>query len=39
MFLPKNTSIDELIDYMVPFANEFSDDPETRKNELVLEIE
>jgi len=29
-FLPKNTSVDELIDYLIPFAAEFSEDPNTR---------
>jgi hypothetical protein len=37
--LPKNTSVDELIDYLIDFGAEFSSDPENRKNELVLEIE
>jgi 23S rRNA G2445 N2-methylase RlmL len=39
LFLPKNTSVDELIDYLIDFSAEFSNDPENRKNELVLEIE
>jgi hypothetical protein len=39
IFLPKNTSVDELIDYLIDFGAEFSSDPENRKNELVLEIE
>lgn len=39
IFLPKNTSVDELIDYLIEFAADFSNDPENRKNELVLEIE
>lgn len=39
IFLPKNTSVDELIDYLIEFSAEFSSDPDNRKNELVLEIE
>jgi hypothetical protein len=39
MWLPKNTSIQELIDYLIPHASEFSEDPDNRKNELVIEIE
>lgn len=40
LFLPKNTSIDELVDSLIPFANEFNgDNPDNRKNELILEIE
>jgi hypothetical protein len=38
-FLPKNTSINELIDYLIPFAQQFTDDPENRKNELCIEVE
>jgi hypothetical protein len=37
--LPKNTSVEELIDYLIEFSAEFSSDPDNRKNELVLEIE
>ena len=39
IFLPKNTSVQELIDVLVPMAHEFNNDPDTRKNELVIEIE
>ena len=40
MFLPKNTSINELVDALIPFAHEFNgDNPDNRKNELILEIE
>ncbi len=40
LFLPKNTSIDELIESLIPFAHEFNgDNSDTRKNELILEIE
>ena len=41
IFLPKNTSINELIDYLMPFAREFSEDPDDfdKRNELVIEIE
>ena len=39
MFLPRNTSIEELVEYLVPYAAEFSEDPENRKNELILEVE
>ena len=39
IFLPKNTSIEELVDYMIDFSSEFSNDPENRKNELTIEIE
>ncbi len=38
-FLPKNTSIDDIIDCFATYANEFNEDPENRKNELILEIE
>jgi hypothetical protein len=38
VFLPKNTSINDIIDYFAPFSNELISD-ENRKNELVLEIE
>ncbi len=39
MFLPKNTSVEELVQYLIPYAAEFSEDGENRKNELVIEIE
>jgi hypothetical protein len=39
MFLPKNTSVEELVQHLIPFAAEFSEDSENRKNELVIEIE
>ena len=39
IFLPRNTSVEELIDYLIPYSAELSDDPDNRKNELVLEIE
>ena len=39
IFLPKNTSVEELIEYLIEFSLEFSSDPDNRKNELVLEIE
>ena len=39
IFLPKNTSLQELIDALLPFAHEFNADPDTKKNELVIEIE
>lgn len=39
VFLPKNTSIEDILDYYVPFANEFATDPENNNNQLVLEIE
>lgn len=38
-FLPKNTSIQEIIDCLIPFAHEFNEDPDSGKNELILEIE
>jgi RNA cap guanine-N2 methyltransferase len=38
-FLPKNTSIEQIVDSLVPFAQSFVDDPETKKNQLVIEIE
>ena len=40
LFLPKNTSIQELIDALIPFAAEFNDDAEGEgRNELKLEVE
>ena len=39
LFLPKNTSITELVEALMPFAHEFNENPDTRKNELILEIE
>ena len=39
IFLPKNTSVDELIDYLIVFGADLSNDPDNRKHELVLEIE
>lgn len=39
MFLPKNIPIDELIEYLIPFASELSEDPDSRKNEIIIEIE
>ena len=39
LFLPRNTSVQELIDHLIPFAHEFNDDPENKKNELIFEIE
>jgi RNA cap guanine-N2 methyltransferase len=39
IFLPKNTSVDEIVEYMIPLASQFTEDPENRKNELVIEIE
>ena len=39
LFLPKNTSINEIIESLIPYAHEFNDDPETRKNELIIEVE
>jgi hypothetical protein len=39
IFLPKNTSVNELIEYLVSFCLDFSEDPDTRKNELIIEIE
>jgi hypothetical protein len=39
IFLPRNTSVDELTDYLIEFGGEFSSDPENRKNELSIEIE
>jgi hypothetical protein len=38
-FLPKNTSVKELLDSVVPHAKEFNEDPDSRKNELIIEIE
>jgi hypothetical protein len=31
-FLPKNTSVDQIIDALIPFSSAFIDDPETKKN-------
>ena len=39
MFLPKNTSIEELVQYLIPYAAELSEEGENRNNELVIEIE
>lgn len=40
LFLPKNTSIQELIDALIPFAAEFNDDTEGEgRDELKLEVE
>ena len=39
LFLPKNTSIDELIDYLVPYCQLFSEDQKNKKNELIIEVE
>ena len=38
IFLPKNTSVDDLIDYLIPFAQDFSEE-KNRPNELIIEIE
>lgn len=38
-FLPKNTSVQELLDCLVPHAQEFSEDPDSKKDELIIEIE
>ncbi len=39
MFLPKNISIEELVDYLIPYASDFSEDPDTRQHEIIIEIE
>lgn len=39
IFLPKNTSVDDILDYLIPHAAQLTEDPENRKNELVIEIE
>eukprot|EP00347_Sterkiella_histriomuscorum_P003508 403364031 len=38
-FLPKNTSIKEIIDTLLPHAREFNDDPDSDRNELIIEVE
>lgn len=38
-FLPKNTSVDEIIDNLIPFISQLSEDPSSRDHELVIEIE
>ena len=39
IFLPKNTSVEELIEYLIDFAPDFAKDPQNWKNELMIEIE
>jgi len=39
IFLPRNSSVDDIINRLVKYSREFSEDPETRLGELVLEIE
>jgi hypothetical protein len=38
-FLPKNTSVEQIIESLLRYAPQFVDDPETKKNQLVIEIE
>lgn len=39
MFLPKNTSVEEIIDTLLPLAFEFQEDTENKRKQLVFEIE
>lgn len=38
-FLPKNTSVKEIIETLLPYAHEFNEDPDNGRNELIIEIE
>jgi len=39
LFLPKNTSIEELVQYLLPFTRQFNKPTDKKRNELTLEIE